>query len=51
MPAIMWVVNDNVLFSPGSRVVAPTTGVNGQHPRTARTLTSSIRNVFAPVFA
>lgn len=51
IPAIMCVVNDNVLFSPGSRVVEPTTGSNGQHPLTARTLTSPMRNVFAPMFA
>jgi hypothetical protein len=47
----MWVLNDNLLFSPGARVAAPTTGSNGQHPRTARTLTSSICNAVAPMLA
>ena len=51
IPAIMCVVNDNVLCWPGSRVVEPTTGWKGQHPLSARTFTSPMRNVFAPMFA
>ena len=51
MPSCIMVVNDISLFSPGFRVVEPTTGWNGQHPSRVLTWTSSICSVASPVFA
>ncbi len=48
MPSIMWVEKEMSLFSPGSRVVEPTTGWKGQHPSSIFTCTSSIWSGASP---
>lgn len=50
MPSIMWVWKEISLPSLGSRVIAPMTGSNGQHPSKTLTSTSSIRAATSPTF-
>jgi hypothetical protein len=50
MPSIMCVSKEMVDSPPGSMVVEPTTGSNGQQPSSILTWTSSILRVLSPTF-